>query len=101
MHLLLVGISHRTAPVELRERIDFQARGVTEALSALAVRGWTREAAVLSTCNRAEIYVACHEAAATRSDLVQFVSDFNDVPVADVVPHVYDQIGRASCRERV
>ena len=35
MHLLLVGISHRTAPVELRERVDFQARGVEAALRAL------------------------------------------------------------------
>jgi glutamyl-tRNA reductase len=90
MHLLLVGISHRTAPVELRERVDFQARGVTEALGALAARGSTREAAVLSTCNRAEIYVACDETALTRTDLVQFVSDFNGVPSADVVPHLYD-----------
>ena len=38
MHLLLVGISHRTAPVELRERVDFQARGVPAALGALAAR---------------------------------------------------------------
>ena len=98
MHLLLVGISHRTAPVELRERIDFQARGVTEALAALAARGSTREAAVLSTCNRAEIYVACDEAAATCTDLVQFVSDFNDVPSADVVPHVYDLHDLAAAR---
>jgi glutamyl-tRNA reductase len=90
MHLLLVGISHRTAPVDLRERVDFQARGVTEALGALAARGSTREAVVLSTCNRAEIYVACDEAAATRSDLVQFVSDFHGVPSDDVIPHVYD-----------
>ena len=90
MHLLLVGISHRTAPVELRERVDFQARGVADALNALTARGSTREAAVLSTCNRAEIYVACDEAAPTRTDLVQFVSDFNGVSSADVVPHVYD-----------
>ena len=64
MHLLLVGISHRTAPVELRERVDFQARGVADALGALAARGSTREAVVLSTCNRAELYVACDEALA-------------------------------------
>jgi len=54
MHLLLVGISHRTAPVELRERIDLQARGIAEALQSLASRGSTRAAVVVSTCNRAE-----------------------------------------------
>ena len=90
MHLLLVGISHRTAPVELRERIDFQARGVADALRALAERGSAREAVVVSTCNRAELYVACDEAAATRQDLVRFVSDFNGVAAGDIAPHVYD-----------
>ncbi|MFI5179294.1 MAG: glutamyl-tRNA reductase [Vicinamibacterales bacterium] len=91
MRLLLVGISHRTAPVELRERVDFQARGVAQALEALAKRGSTREAAVVSTCNRAEIYVACDDAAQTRADLVQFVSEFNGVSPGDVAPHVYDE----------
>ena len=59
MHLLLLGVSHRTAPVELRERLDFSAGGVGEALAALAVRQSGAEAAVLSTCNRAEIYLVC------------------------------------------
>src|SRR5437868_6337670 len=90
MHLLLVGISHRTAPVELRERVDFQARGVAEALRALTERGSTREAVVVSTCNRAELYVACDEAEATRQDLIRFVSDFNAVSPAEIAPHVYE-----------
>jgi glutamyl-tRNA reductase len=92
MHLLLVGISHRTAPVELRERVDFQTRGVAGALRALAERGSAREAVVVSTCNRAELYVACDEAAATRQDLVRFVSDYNGVPVSDVTPHMYEVV---------
>jgi glutamyl-tRNA reductase len=90
MHLLLVGISHRTAPVDLRERVDFQVRGVAGALGALAARGSTREAVVVSTCNRAELYVACEEAVATRDDLVKFLSDFNGVASAEIAPHVYD-----------
>ena len=90
MHLLLVGISHRTAPVELRERVDFQARGVADALRALAERGSAREAVVVSTCNRAELYVACDEAATTRLDLVRFVSDFNGIAPGDIAPHIYD-----------
>jgi len=92
VQLLLVGISYRTAPVELRERLDFQARGVADALRALALRGSAREAVVVSTCNRAELYVACDEAAATRQDLVHFVSDFNGVAPDEIAPHVYDVI---------
>ena len=92
MHLLLIGISHRTAPVELRERIDFQVRGVAGALRALAERGSAREAVVVSTCNRAELYVACDEAAATRQDLVRFVSEYNGVPATEIAPHIYEVV---------
>ena len=56
MRLFAVGISHRTAPVELRECVDFARDGLDAALAALAARNVTREAVVLSTCNRAEIY---------------------------------------------
>ena len=90
MHLLLVGISHRTAPVELRERVDFQARGLQGALRALADRRSAHEAVVVSTCNRAELYVACDEPEPTRQDLLRFLSDYNDLPPSDVMPHVYD-----------
>jgi len=83
MHLLLVGISHRTAPVELRERVDFQARDLAAALRALAERGSAREAVVVSTCNRAEMYVACDESEPTRQDLLRFLSDYNQVAAAE------------------
>ena len=90
MHLLLVGISHRTAPVELRERLDFQARGIDRALRALAERGAAREAVVLSTCNRAELYAACDDLALSRASLLAFVSEFNGVDRAELVPHAYE-----------
>ena len=98
MNLLLVGISHRTAPVDLRERVDFQTRGVAEALRTIAERGSTREAVVVSTCNRAELYVACDDAAATRADLVAFLSEFHRVPTSDLTPHVYDVHGLDAAR---
>jgi glutamyl-tRNA reductase len=90
LHLLLVGVSHRTAPVELRERVDFQARGLQGALRALAERGSAHEAVVVSTCNRAELYVACEDPEPARQDLVRFLSDYNDLPPSEVTPHVYD-----------
>ncbi len=86
MHVLLIGISHRTAPVELRERVDFHVRGIEQALRALAKRGSTCEAVVLSTCNRAEIYAACED---LTLDLPRFVAELHGVDHADVTPHVY------------
>ena len=91
MHLLLVGISHRTAPVELRERVDFAARGLPAALAALKERQSTHEAIVVSTCNRAEIYAACDEPAGARADLAAFISTFHDVPQNLVTEHLYDR----------
>src|SRR5262245_31538542 len=98
MRLLILGMSHQTAPVELRERVDFQARGVAAALRSLAARGSTREAAVVSTCNRAEIVVACEDAAETREDLTRFFGDFNQVPSADVAPHLYELVDLDAAR---
>ena len=89
MHLILVGISHRTAPVNLRERLDFQARGVELALRALIGHEAAREAVVLSTCNRAEIYAACAEVGAAREALEHFIAQFHGVDEAAVAPHIY------------
>src|SRR5258708_1281220 len=93
MRLLLVGISHRTAPVDLRERVDFQTRGIAEALRGVTARGAAGEAAIVSTCNRAELYVACEDTAAARADLVSFVSEFHGVGVDELAPHVDDLHG--------
>jgi glutamyl-tRNA reductase len=89
MHLLLVGISHRTAPVDLRERTDFHARGLAASVRSLTDRGSTREAVVVSTCNRAELYAACDDVDRARDDLTRFISEFHALPPDQVTPHVY------------
>jgi len=89
MHLVLVGVSHRTAPMELRERIDFQARGLEGALRAVGARGTAREAVVLSTCNRAELYAACDDVSAAQQDLLGFFTEFHDIDWQTVQPHIY------------
>jgi len=98
MHLLIVGISHRTAPVELRESLDFQARGIESALRAIAARGTTHEAIVLSTCNRAELYTACADVSTTRVDLARFLAEFHNVDEASVAPHLYEIVDLDAAR---
>ena len=98
MHLLLVGLSHRTAPVDVRERLDFQSRGVESALRTLSERPSVQEAVVLSTCNRAEIYVACESTDAAREDVVRFMSEFHGLAAADVLPHVYQNVDLDAAR---
>jgi glutamyl-tRNA reductase len=88
MRLYAVGLSHRTAPVELRESVDFCRKGLELALAELASRGIGRELVVLSTCNRAEIY-AVAETDETTDQIGRFFSDYHDLPHADVHPHLY------------
>ncbi|MEW6320963.1 MAG: glutamyl-tRNA reductase [Acidobacteriota bacterium] len=98
MHLLLVGASHRTAPVEMRERLDFSSRGLDAAVTALAGRAHTREAVVVSTCNRAEMYVACDAVDPARDDVERFVSEFHQLPIEDVRRHLYHAVDDGAAR---
>ena len=93
MQLLLVGVSHRTAPVELRERLDFSARGVDRALTALSGTGVPHEATIVSTCNRVELYVGCDEPETARAAIHQFLSEFHGIPGDQLAPHIYVKTG--------
>lgn len=91
MRLFAVGISHRTAPVELRETLDFTRRGLDAALEELFARQLAREAVVLSTCNRAEIYAAAPVDAA--ESCARFIAEYNGVPWDAVAPHIVTHRG--------
>src|SRR5262245_61473450 len=56
MSLLVLGLNHRTAPIEVRERIVFEAERLPRALASLRAVAGLSEAAIVSTCNRTELY---------------------------------------------
>ena len=95
MEIVLVGLNHRTAPVEVRERVSFTAEQSRKAAEELRSRGILEETLVLSTCNRSEIYgvppESSHECA---PGLSSFLSEFHSVR-ADVLGlalyHHYDR----------
>ena len=95
MEIVLVGLNHRTAPVEVRERVSFTTEQARRAADELRSRGILQEMLVLSTCNRSEIYgvppEASHECA---PGLSTFLSEFHSVR-ADVLSialyHHYDR----------
>ena len=97
MRLFAIGLSHRTAPVDLRECVDFARDGVDAALSALASRGVGPEVVVLSTCNRAEIY-AVGESDATAERVGRFFSEYHNVPHARLAEHLYLRRGAEAAR---
>ena len=89
MHLFLLGVSHRTASVDLRERLDFSSRDIGAASEALAARSSAAESVVLSTCNRSEIYIASGDPARARDELVAFLSDYHQLPPDVFLPHLF------------
>ena len=91
MNLLLLGASHHSAPVGLRERIDFSRRGVPDALAELAEIPNMAEVVVLSTCNRSEIYAMGEQPARLRESLASFMSSFHDLPESELSPHLYSR----------
>jgi glutamyl-tRNA reductase len=89
MNLFLLGASHHSTPIDLRERIDFTRQDVADALADLAQLPGLSEVVVLSTCNRSEIYAICDDAQRMRRTLTAFMSAFHDIPESEIAPHLY------------
>jgi len=87
MSLFAVGINHKTAPVSLRERLAFGPDVLAEAFNDLVSRPEVEEAAILSTCNRTEIY--CVHQAPDPGYLADWLSGFHGLDPNLITPHLY------------
>lgn len=94
MKLLLTGVSHNTAPVEVRESLAFRAEDLPRALQDLRSRAGVNEALILSTCNRVEITVTTEDSIDPQTTVDLFLTDHKPVPVEGIGPHVYRYEGR-------
>jgi glutamyl-tRNA reductase len=79
MQLALVGLSHKTAPVEIRERFAFNGEALKSALTSLVARGEIKEAMILSTCNRVEVVAESPDDQRIREFLCEFHRVHDDV----------------------
>jgi len=84
-----IGLNHVSAPVTVRERLSMPVELVQPALSALqsSFGGAVHEAAILSTCNRTELYCAAEPEVAQH--LPRWLAEFNKIETQDVSPHLY------------
>ncbi len=81
MSIVVIGLSHRTSPVALRERFAFAEARIPEALQKLRRDGIATEAVILSTCNRVELYISTElEPTAAGSELRKFLSEVHAHP---------------------
>lgn len=88
MKLSLAGVNHKTAPVQLREKLAFRAEEIAPALLDLQSRG-AREALIVSTCNRVEVTAALDEGVRFEPLLAGMLAHRLDLPFDEVRPHIY------------
>ena len=94
MKLLITGVSHKTAPVEVRECLAFREETLPAALADLKRREGVAEALILSTCNRVEVTVTTEDGADPRAIVDSFLADHKAVSPHTIGPHLYRHEGR-------
>ncbi len=87
MSILAFGVNHNTAPIELRERIVFSEEIMPEALTRLRQEAGVDEAAILSTCNRTEIY--CNLDQLRTEEPIRWLSNFHGLKQNQLIPFLY------------
>ena len=95
--LVLLGINHTTAPIEVRERLAIPAGRLADATRTLLHQPGIREGLILSTCNRVEL-ITLQQDHETPSDLLRFLDEYFAVPAATIRPHLYEFREREAVR---
>jgi glutamyl-tRNA reductase len=97
--LVLVGINHTSAPIEVRERLAIPASRLADATRTLAQQPGIREALILSTCNRVEfITIQDRTAESNPPDILRFLHEYFAIPATTVEPHLYQFRDREAVR---
>jgi len=96
--LVLIGINHTTAPIEVRERLAIPAGRLADAIRTLAHQPGVREGIILSTCNRVELLTLQEDNANAGADLLRFLEEYFAVAPATITPHLYEYREREAVR---
>ena len=89
MHIAVVGLSHRTAPVEIRERLSIPEQSLEASLQQLRSDDQVLEASILSTCNRLEIYTLLRHPEDGIEAVGSFLSQVSGLSLAELGPHLF------------
>ncbi len=85
MQLVAFGINHQTAPLSVREQVSFNTDATVAALRDLVGHGAAREATILSTCNRTEVYCSTPEP----EQPIHWLADYHKLQPAEIEPYLY------------
>ena len=86
MHIIVVGINHKTAPVEIRERLTFDPSQLGDAMKKLKDKKSILENVILSTCNRTEIYAVVDQFHTGRYYIKEFLSEWFEIEQEEFSP---------------
>ncbi|STZ76753.1 glutamyl-tRNA reductase [Bergeriella denitrificans] len=84
MQLTAVGLNHQTAPLSIREKLAFTAADLPEAVHRLAHSRAAKEAVILSTCNRTELYCV-----GETEEIIAWLAQYHDLPLEEIRPYLY------------
>ena len=89
MNIAVVGLSHKTAPVEVREKLSIPEPQTESAIAHLCSYPHVEEVAILSTCNRLEIYIVTPETEQGIREVTQFLSEHSKLPLLGLRQHLF------------
>ncbi len=89
MNIAVVGLSHKTAPVEVREKLSIPTPQTAEAIAQLTSYPHVDEVSILSTCNRLEIHIVTEQADQGVREVIQFLAEYGKVPLAELREHLF------------
>jgi glutamyl-tRNA reductase len=93
---VVVGLNHRTVPLPVLERVTVPPAHVPKALRDLAGREYLAEVALLSTCNRTEVYACCTKFHPGVADASEFLAEQAGMPAGDLAEHIYSYYDEAA-----
>ena len=91
MSILVVGLNHKSAPVEVREKLAFNPNSINTALSLFSQKYQDQKAeiVILSTCNRVELYISSQDGAIKVEDVLSFLANFHKIELNTFSPYMY------------
>ncbi len=98
MNILVVGLSHKTAPVEIREKVAFAPTEMEAPLQQMLALPSVSEAVIVSTCNRVELYATSRNVDAAITELKQFLAAYHQLRLSDLEQHLYSYEGAEAIR---
>lgn len=98
MNIVVVGLSHKTAPVEIREKVAFAPTEMEAPSQQLLALPTVAEGVIVSTCNRVELYVASRTPEAAIIEMKKFLADYHALPAEKLNEHLYEYEGEDAIR---